>query len=351
MMMKKYTLRILVTFVMTSWGLSVKGQVTTAQQEIQDSTLNVIAYFCKNDTLGYHYEDYKAKIYGNDTIVEHYHQNDFLLTVRDSTSEGYEIECIPQEALFDFGKDTLMTNLMQSLYDRMGDMHVIFTIDEYGSLKHIKNWLEIKKFVRQVAKNYCDTLYSRRPEINDVLPRVRLETRVNLLFDNEKDYMANDDEMQLLFGCFGKSLKLGKSEMDDRSDQGFPEHIEAVAGYGKSSEEQGFDDDYFIRVMTTTNIPKEEVRAYVSNYVGMYMSDKVADKVHQKLEEQDYTDALVTVGETYDFFYNGWPADVEHVKSTEVNGVKDVEIKTVSWTKRTWGVFGGSSDSVSSTDL
>ena len=79
--------------------------------------------------------------------------------------------------------------------------------------------------------------------------------------------------------------------MYDRSEQGFPEHIEAVAGYGKSSEEQGY------------------------------------------------------------FFYNGWPADVEHVKSTEVNGVKDVEIKTVSWTKRTWGVFGGSSDSVSSTDL
>ena len=118
-----------------------------------------------------------------------------------------------------------------------------------------------------------------------------METRVNLLFDNEKDYMANDDEMQLLFGCFGKSLKLGKSEMYDRSEQGFPEHIEAVAGYGKSSEEQGY------------------------------------------------------------FFYNGWPADVEYVKSTEVNGVKDVEIKTVSWTKRTWGVFGGSSDSVSSTDL
>jgi hypothetical protein len=118
-----------------------------------------------------------------------------------------------------------------------------------------------------------------------------METRVNLLFDNEKDYMANDDEMQLLFGCFGKSLKLGKSEMYDRSEQGFPEHIEAVAGYGKSSEEQGY------------------------------------------------------------FFYNGWPADVEYVKSTEVNGVKDVEIKTVSWTKRTWGVFGCSSDSVSSTDL
>jgi hypothetical protein len=34
----------------------VAAQMVTAQQESQDSTINVIAYFCKNDTLGYDFQ-------------------------------------------------------------------------------------------------------------------------------------------------------------------------------------------------------------------------------------------------------------------------------------------------------
>ena len=52
--------------------LPIAAQVVSAQQESQDSLINVIAYFCKNDTLSYLYEDYEAKVENNDTIVDHY---------------------------------------------------------------------------------------------------------------------------------------------------------------------------------------------------------------------------------------------------------------------------------------
>ena len=350
--MNKKTLKLIVSLVMLFSMPAMKGQTVTAQSESQDSTLNIIAYFCKNDTMEYHYVDFKAKIKETDTLIERHNNYDFQIIVRDSTSEGYEIEFIPQKASFYEGKeDSLMTHLLQSLYEKMGDMPVIFTVDEYGTLQHIKNWKEIKDFSRKVIKGLCDSLYTNIPELNEVLPRKRFEALMALQFSNEKTYMSQDDELQLLFSLFGNSFKIGKSEVDTQSDAGYPEHIEFVASYEPSSEEYGFENDYYINSVTTTTIPKDDVKAYANSFMGLLMSDSIAEHVTEAMEDMDYTDANVTVAENYNYFFNGWPCEMENYKSIKIMNTHIIEIKNISWTSRRWAIFNGKDDDEETTSM
>ena len=82
-------------FFAVAFSATAKAQAVSAEQVSQDSTINIIAYFCKNDTLEYVYHDYKAKVEKNDTTVKHHIVDQFQLIVRDSTANGYEIEVKP----------------------------------------------------------------------------------------------------------------------------------------------------------------------------------------------------------------------------------------------------------------
>ena len=89
---KKNMLRAVMALTLQLCALPIAAQAMTAQQASQDSVVNVIAYFCKNDTMCYQYQDYEAKVENNDTIVDHYIKSDIQLVVVDSTSKGYLID-------------------------------------------------------------------------------------------------------------------------------------------------------------------------------------------------------------------------------------------------------------------
>ena len=342
--------KLIIALLFGTLALPSVAQLMTAQQENKDSTINVIAFFCKNDTLSYQFQDLKAKVKDNDTIVEHQMLSTFQLIVRDSTATSYEIECIPLETKVNFGKDTLMTNIMQSLMETMGDISTIITTDEYGRIEHIKNWKEIKDFSRKAIKSFLDSLYSCRPQLNEALPRARFESQMTLQFADEKAYIENSADLKLLFSLHGNSFAIGKTESDDTDAHGWPEQTTVVCGYDKSSEEYGFEDDYFISGRTVTTIPKEDLKETIGNYINLTLSDEYAGKVNDEIKKQELEDATVTDVEQYSYFYNGWPSEMEHLKQIEIMGTKIIDYKNAIWTSRVWGIYGNQTES-SPTDI
>ena len=66
--MKKFLFMALTAF----FALSVQAQGTTLeQQQEEDTTIMVAAYFCKNDTMTFHRVQGKEKINGSDTTLAH----------------------------------------------------------------------------------------------------------------------------------------------------------------------------------------------------------------------------------------------------------------------------------------
>jgi hypothetical protein len=173
---------------------------------------------------------------------------------------------------------------------------------------------------------------------------------MSLQFASEKAYIENSDDLQLLFSLHGNSFVIGKAESDDTDANGWPEHSTFVCGYGKSSEEYGFEDDYFISGRTVTTIPKEDVKEAIGNYINLTLSDEYAGKVNDEIEKQEFEDAIVTDVEQYSYFYNGWPSEMEQLKQTEIMGTKIIEYKSATWASRVWGIFGNQPEN-SPTDI
>ena len=320
---------------------SVAAQMVTAQQESQDSTINVVAYFCKNDTLTYLFQDYEAKVENNDTIVDHYIKSEIQLVVVDSTSSGYLIEYTPLQTTIEQYEDTLLAHAMQSILETMGEVKYLLSTDEYGAVQHIKNWPEVKDYTKKAFNIVFDSLYANYPQLNEILPRQRFEAQIASYYANENAFYNKSDDLLLLFPLHGKSLPIGKTERDGLSDNGYPQHLVMVTSYGKGDEEYGFDDDYYIHCTTETTVPKEEVKELIRNSLNMMFSDKYLIEMNQGIDSVECTEAKIIDAERYNYFYNGWPCEMLRSKVTNVMGKETIEIKNIAWTTRRWGVFGG----------
>ena len=337
-MNKKKLLRAVMALTLQLCALPIAAQAVTAQQASQDSVLNVIAYFCKNDTMCYQYQDYEAKVEKNDTIVNHYIKSDIQLVVVDSTSKGYLIEYNTLNSTVEYN-DSLLTRVMQSIMEKMGDVKVLFSTDEYGTIEHVKNWTEVKNYMKVASKAIFDSIYANLPAMSEVFPRQRFEAQIATMFSNEKAFLANSDELQLLFLLHGRSLPIGKVESDATTDNGYPQHCVTVTSYGMTDDDYGFEDDYYVHCVSETTIPKDDVKDMLKLYFNKMISDKHLDEVNQTIDSTEYSEAKVTLSEQYNYFYNGWPCEMTRSKLIDLMGTQTFEIKNIVWNTRRWGVY------------
>ena len=339
----------LLLFIAVSTNIS--AQVQTAENSSSDSLLNVVAYFCKNDTTEYNFQHAKMKVIDNDTTMNYYCENEFRLIVRDSTSQGYKIEVQPISNYFENPEDSILTQLINKLANSMGDVPLIFTTDELGTIQHVENWREVRDFTRKMSKSLTDSLYALRPELETSVARQRLEALINMQFANEQAILNSFEELTIMFCLHGKAYRIGKNETDITSNNGYPQHVTSIVSYGKSSEDFGFDEDYFVRSLSETTVPAKDLGNQLIDQINMMSEHKMTKKERQKVESAIDEDAKVSLIEDYDIFFNGWPCDMEYTKVTDLKNVRNIECYRIQWTKRTWGTYGEGTDQEQGTDL
>ena len=116
-------LACLISVAMTAWS-----QNLMLSQEEPENEIAVVGYFCKNDTMTYSQTYTKYKIENNDTTVSKSYEEEFMIVVTDSTSDGYKMKYIPLGfTLHDADTVTsLMANAMNHL---MQSVECEFTTD------------------------------------------------------------------------------------------------------------------------------------------------------------------------------------------------------------------------------
>ena len=337
--------------MLIAFSANVNAQVQTAEASSADSLVNVVAYFCKNDTMSYNFQHVKMKVVDNDTTVNYYTESDFCLIVRDSTSQGYKIELQPISNHYENPNDSMMTGLMKNLINSLGDIPLIFTTNEYGTIQHVENWREVRDFSRKVIKSIIDSVYALRPEMETAIACQRLEASLNMRVANEQAVLNSYEELAIMFGLHGKAFNIGKIEVDGTSAAGYPEHIATVASYGKSSEDNGFDEDYYVNCLSETTIPAKDLGNQLVDQINLMSEHKMTEKELQDMKSTINEDAKVSQLEAYDYFFNGWPCDMEFSKITNLKNVRHIEIYRIQWTSRVWGLYGGGDDQEQGTNL
>ena len=180
-------------------------------------------------------------------------------------------------------------------------------------------------------------------ELAEAIARQRFEASLNMQFANEQAILNSYEELSILFGLHGKSLTIGKTE-GDYIDNGYPQHLRCIASYGKSSEDDGFDEDYYIRSLSETTIPGKDLGNWLVDQINMMSEHKMTEKDQQDMISSIDEDAKVSLIESYDFFFNGWPCDMHYEKVTDLKNVRNMELYRIQWASRSWGVYSGSED-------
>ena len=351
-MRKILLLACLASVAMTAWS-----QNLMLNQEEPEDEIAVVGYFCKNDTMTYRQTQYKYKVHEGDTTASESFEEDFMIVVTDSTSDGYKMKYVPLSfTLHDADTVTsLMTNAMIRL---MQTVECEFATDELGQLKSITNWREIRDKLKKGVKASCDTLYTTIPDLDSIMPRKSLENILLLHFSTEEGIRNSYEELENLFGIHGTILEIGDKEVDTE-EQGYPQHISAKIGYTTiEDEENDFDGDYAILTRSTTTIPIEDMMELGFGALAMVMSDvandsinAVRDQIIDSLKIVKPNGAEIIVKEYCGFFLNGWPKEYYYEKTIDLGIEQNIETRCIEWISRHWNVYIREDESTENYDI
>ena len=330
----------LACLAMTAWS-----QNLMLNQEEPEDVIEVVGYFSKNDTVTYRQTHSKYKIQGNDTTVSESYVEEFMIVVTDSTSDGYKMKYIPLNfTLHD--ADTVTSLMANATSQLMQSVVCEFTTDEFGLLKSITNWREIRDQLKKGVKVTCDTLYSTIPDLDSIMPRKSLENLLLLQFSTEEGIRDSYEELENLFGLHGSSFDLSDKEIDTEAE-GYPQHISARVGYTPiEDEENDYDGDYAIFTQSTTTIPVEDVMDLGFGALSMIVSDManesleaVRDQIVDSLKIAKPNGAEVIVKQYNGFFMNGWPKDYYAEEAIDLGFVQKIEARHIEWISRNWDIY------------
>ena len=203
--MKQSLLSFMMTMSLASVAMAAWSQILVLEPEEADDAIAVVGYFCKNDTMTYRQTHNKYKIQGSDTTVSESYEEEFMIVVTDSTSDGYKMKYVPLSfTLHDADTVTsLMTNAMSQL---MQSVVCEFTTDELGLLKSITNWREIRDQLKKGVKVTCDTLYATIPDMDSIMPESRWKTSCCSISQPRRASAIHTRNWRISSGCTAPRL-------------------------------------------------------------------------------------------------------------------------------------------------
>lgn len=349
--MKTSFLTFIILLTIFSFYITVHGKNNIAYtNNPDDSTLNVIAYFCKNDTMKYRRTQKKLQIEGNDTVKKEVkYQQEFMIIVRDSTSDGYKMEYIPLKEEFDSTlNEELNSNVINTLSKKFKDQHAIFTTDEYGTLKGIDNWKEIRDKMKDGIKIFMDSLYSANSDLDSLMPRRKYENLMLLTFSSEAGIMKAYDELSVLFQLHGNSFKIGRTVIDETEKDSSVTTV--IAGY-EPYDEYSFEDDCHISGVSVQKFSIDETLSMVGGVFNLLFEDQSADKMNDVIKDSLKTGLSITNLEDYFIFYNGWPCMMRTQKIIEFSRRKEIRDDEIEWTYRSWREYATKEEELQNTSF
>ena len=338
-------IRKLMTSLLCLAAMTSQAQGTTLQQqEEEDSTIAVIGFFCKNDTMEYTHVTGKEKIVNGDTTLVSEITERMMVVVTDSTSDGYKMELIPLSCETQGHSGNLTDRLPQLVWERTKNLRCKFTTDELGTVQHIENWREIRDVLKSTYKMVFDSLYaSLSPGADSVMPRQNLESLVMLGCSTEDGIKEIYDELEMLFGLHGKELAVGRNETDDVTEAGYPSHTMMDVFFSAQNDEYDCEGDYVVQGRTVTTLSPEDADDLLSSTLGLLVGGEMKDSVDKYTREiftNNGAGITVTNTEQYCYFYNGWPKLMQKIVDYNMGGKAErVEYEMIEWRSRHWGVF------------
>ena len=312
-------------------------------EEQVDSSVNIIAYFSKNDTTQYRETHLKYKITDNDTIYEYAYYEDYALIVKDSTATDYTIECISKDFQFLTMEPSFSEKLSKIIWDITKNIPLIIKVDSLGSLMGIVNWKEYRDKTQPAFKVACEML---KGDFEDNIISVSgLITMFNSMTNTEEAIINATTITTKLFSLYGTTFTLGETKAKGET-LGYPTDITAQTSVHNTSSKKGdsdlfYEGDYDIQTVSLTKMPLTKLTDIGLDMAKQTMTESSGSKIDevksQLLEEtKGLGDATIIVNENYSYFLNGWPKYISEEKIISIPQGKVITSTEIDWTDFHW---------------
>ena len=200
---------LIISFILIACGIVSNAQTNSQPEsnlEAQDSTIDVVGYFSKNDTLIYWINQSNWRLGPSDTIKTAGVSTKVRLTVVDSTSTGYKMDYTFLEVRGDSvvysGQDnyqTTLNTLVEKLNKKIVGTIIHFETDEFGSITKINNLGQIKRQAKSLFKESMKELM-QMPEIVGLKKEFNIDIK-EMVKDVDSDKLIDGylEELKLLF--------------------------------------------------------------------------------------------------------------------------------------------------------
>jgi hypothetical protein len=169
------------------------------QINMQDSTVQVIGYWEKNEKQSYDISLFKYKLEGKDTTSRQIIRYEAEVTVLDANDKSYTIEWFYRNFRCT-GGDVIM----QKLSSAAQDLKVVIRSDEMGAFKEVVNWKEVRDYIeRSVAS--LRTEYKNAPQTDELLKQ-----QLNMFTTKEAIQTAAIRDIHQFYTYHGGKYKLGE---------------------------------------------------------------------------------------------------------------------------------------------
>lgn len=318
---------LIMTISMAMHGETPSTPETTPSQ---DSTINVIAWFNKHDTVTYRVNEYSWKLNGTDTILTASYSMIARINVVDSTAKGYKMDYtfldFPTGTLPDSASaiDRFQHQITDKLARKIVGTTVHFETDEYGKITKYNNLDQIRKQAKSLFKEALNE-YSKMPEIQE-LKEIGFDLK-----DHAKNVNTDKlvdgylEELNMLFMYHGLSLQSGETtEHEDATD------IQYESTTYLSATIDDDDGSYSIVQDITSILPRNELKAIIGGIVELFSNDSITDSFNENFDTQvnidcTYEDYLKT-----GYLVNGWPYFVVRQKATMIGNRGKVKQTVIS---------------------
>lgn len=351
---------LILTFLSTLF--STYAQSNAVDQK-EDTTINVVAYFSKGDTMKYTLTTQKFKVENKDTTWKANYDEDFCITVLDSTAKGYRMEL--QYLDFDFSqtpnsKFNFENELTKESALASKGMKIIFNTDELGQVTKIENWTKVRDQLYNIFDKAIDNIYSfktftkeQRDSFNKILPIDKIKSITHMSINSEEAILKSIEELGLLFSNHGYSFAIGEKKEDSKQDN-ISHTITTTAGYTKiEDKDNDTEDDYLVinQRTSTTSIQNAIALAGVTDIVNLTFGDQYKDIIKDNFNSslKDLKGNLVVKKiDSSEYWYNGWVKSILNATETTFLNEKNIELKAIEWSY--YSFKGGENDGEDSKD-
>lgn len=304
----------------------------------EDSSIAVIAWFNKRDTMTYWVNESSWEVDGKDTVKTASAAMKVMITVTDSTSKGYKMEYrfleFAADETIESGMQKTVRDVVRKLQESTVGTTIRFQTDELGQLTKYDNLNEVRRQAKSVLEDvisgipYLDSLEAAGVNVDRLLKSIDTDALVD----------GYTEEIELMFQCHGGMFPAGEySEHEDETDEQYASDTYMYVAEDPDTYE------YEIIMDIYNYIPRDDVKAMLGGLVDVLLDDEAAKEARENLDSE--FDGQVTEDAVHNsylflkFFPDGWPEEIVSQENTMIGDRGKLTQKYISWDYRSVGNF------------